>query len=334
MQLKFRQGIITGQLKPISFLTISGSRVSLNVDKLPVMITFAHGEADYLWVERRPVASAWSIPTTGSYWLYWDIDLDTGVLTRGFTTLEPEVGILYPEAPSRHQHFFDLSEKKMRVWGGQEWVEVARVFAGVVVNGVLNPIVFGSQVRLNHPINAGTILLDRNDKPIKRYKDGGTFELITTETASLYQHTGLFNTKYEYAMLYGEAGENLPAYRLVTWTDAKTLGLASADSDSLPAIGFITKSAVSGANREFLTQGFVTNRSGWGWTHPANTPLFLGVDGELTVTASTDVSVQRVGYIVSPTTIYIDIQEQLLINPSATPTVTPTPTPTPTPSGI
>lgn len=97
MIVNFRQGIVS---YPAGFLTKvgtpTGSRVALNIatDK-PLILHFAHGNANYVVVQRTSVGLT---PPTGAfgpfiagedYWLYADINLTTGVVTWSSTTLEP-----------------------------------------------------------------------------------------------------------------------------------------------------------------------------------------------------------------------------------------------------
>lgn len=91
MRVNFRQGIISHQT---NFLTISGSggspvNIDLNTNVRPTTITIAHVDRNYLFSEINPVDAAWTVPSTGSRWLYWDFNPLTFERSFGVTDKEP-----------------------------------------------------------------------------------------------------------------------------------------------------------------------------------------------------------------------------------------------------
>src|SRR5271167_2102008 len=106
MQLSFRQGIIRYSPPLLQKTPLNPSSVDLLVTPgYPVVVTFAHYTANYLISENTTVPGAWGsgaigstngpLPMSQTEYLYWDIDLGTGALTRGWTLLAP----LYTSAP-------------------------------------------------------------------------------------------------------------------------------------------------------------------------------------------------------------------------------------------
>lgn len=126
MKIGFRQGIVrypevqgTGQ----AFLQVTGSPTGSEVNILAgsgqTVVAFAHRTANYLHTETSNVIPAWSnIPTGANAWLYWDLDSKTGVITYGFTTVQPTVGSTQPSTLVNDLHWFDTSINVMKVYDG------------------------------------------------------------------------------------------------------------------------------------------------------------------------------------------------------------------------
>jgi len=136
-KISFRQGIVSHPDNTVAgtqtFLHKTGNDVDLVLDanssSIPIIITFAHQTTDYLFTESQSVTSAWSdIPTSQDSWLYWELDLNTGLLERGITTLEPLYQQSQPSASQRivGQMWFDTSNNLFRVWQGSIWLEVVK----------------------------------------------------------------------------------------------------------------------------------------------------------------------------------------------------------------
>ena len=94
MLINFRQGIVSQQQNGTTpnFLVKNGNGVDLLATyTAPTVIALAQGTADYLFQESTNQTLAWPGPFGNStnYYLYWDINLKTGVRTFGYTTLAP-----------------------------------------------------------------------------------------------------------------------------------------------------------------------------------------------------------------------------------------------------
>lgn len=340
MFINFRQGIVRHQESP-SFLSLSGGNVNLNASTDPTIITFAHGNSDYLFTENVSISAAWAGPfIIGSdYWLYWDIDTITGLRSFGYTDVDPfspanGYGSTLPSSPSTNQHFFLTTERKMKVYSGGRWSDVIRVFAGKLANGaILEPFTVGSQIGSTQQLNVGAILFDDAGNAVKRFDRFGRGEFLTTESNLNAQSNELNNFKLETLQVDGKAIEPLPKYHAVSWKGPKQLGIASYSSPNYPCVGIAIEDIVANEVGKFITHGFVTNTDSWNWSEAPNTPIWVGLSGEITTSVPQTISLQRVGHIVSPDTVFIEISEIMLLEPvpvSVTPTVTPTPTPTPT----
>ena len=146
-KISFRQGIVshpknTGGQQTFLDKVNGNNSVKLEIGAStsadPVIITFAHGDTDYLYTESKSVPMAWTGCTTGQdYWLYWELDLNTGEMIRGKTTRKPLTQRTQPAAPLRvpGQMWFDTSEYVYKEWQGSVWLEVVRVIAAKLANG-------------------------------------------------------------------------------------------------------------------------------------------------------------------------------------------------------
>jgi hypothetical protein len=153
MKITFRQGIIRYQSDSTNLPTylvkssLNGSFIDLQVIPDPCVLTFAHGNANYTIEEVKSVQHAWGPfqPTGQTQYLYWDIDLFSGRLTRNFTLLKPLTGPIAPNTPQNDQHWFDTSTTTMRIWNGMSWVAKIRLFAGTYSHdAIIIPQALGS----------------------------------------------------------------------------------------------------------------------------------------------------------------------------------------------
>lgn len=346
MIIQFRQGIISAQTDN-AFLELVSGKVNINVDIERLDVAFAYTTHDYLFTEAEQVIGAWGpFPSNQTAYLYWDIDLVTGVRTFGTTNVAPSFGTTLPSNPLVNQHYFDYNDKKMKVWTGVQWAEKLRVFAGSVQNNsILTPNSLGTQVGLNGQVAIGYILFDSNNQPLRVTDRSGRYYFLTTED-QVHTQQDIHNAyKIDSLLMDGKAIEPIPTYHCVTWKGPKQLGVASYVDYARPCVGISVEPFGINEIKKFVTKGFLTNYNFWNWTQPPNTPLWVGDTGQLTTEVPQKWSIQKVGHIVSPDTVFIDIEEQILIEtnvsiPSPTPSITPTGTPvssltrtpTPTPS--
>lgn len=319
MKLDFRQGIVKHQTDTFgnpSYLSLSGSTVSLVVSPTATLLTFAHGPSNYLFTESQSVNNAWSGPFTvgADYWLYWDIDLLTGIRTFGHTLLSPINQGIAPVAPLIDQHWFDTTRATMFVWSGSRWIEKIRIFAGKLENGsVLHPNSVGSTGGLaNTPSSAGFILYDDESNPVKRFHRLGKGHFLTTESPINSQFARAANFKLEAALFEAEVMESIPKYSTVSLTGPRQISLASS-TDVMEAVGIAMEDLNTGEVSTFIRGGLITEENNWNWTEPAGTPVFVGPTGALTTAVPQSFSMQRAGTIVSPTQIFVNLEEMIIL---------------------
>jgi hypothetical protein len=330
MKILFRQGIISKPELP-SMLYVHGGAVHLRASGSPIILAFAHGKRDYIHTITDDVNSAWTLPS-GDAWLYWDINQITGLLTYGITT---DPSPLYydweaPSSPVQGQHFFNLSDNKMRVWTGGKWIERIRVFAAQWKNGALNELGVYSQANVVGTRHAGSIVFDAMGMPVYAYGDDSdrTRYFATNVKSADIAFSNGYNVALDKQQLNAFAAESLGQHKCVILGDDGLVYLASRDGDK-PAIGITDKAYAVGEKVKLVTHGFVENKTDWAWTHPENTNLFVDSIGGLTTNLLNDVSSQIIAIIVAPHTIFVNIQEKITVLTGAAPELTVTPTVTP-----
>ena len=328
MQVNLRQGIIVPKDRA-RYLALVDNAVNLLAGS-SLKVIFAHGRATYLIEESGTTNSAWVGPfsSSQSYWLYWDLSTETGLLSRGVTTVEPTFGEELPVSPVYDQHFFDKTDNYMKVWNGGRWVQKIRVFAGSIQHGVLSIIGTGSQVDIYGPITANVIRFDTLLTPIRRELDDGNFEFLTVTGDTAIDTGQISNLKVGLSDLSLIASTDIPKNYAVILNDDGELSIASFDNIEKEAIGITEVDVIAGDKRQIITSGYVQNR-GWSFSEPPLTPIYVGVNGELTTTIPQFSSIQKMGYVVSPDTVFIKVSPQIIILGTPTPTVTPTYTATP-----
>jgi hypothetical protein len=290
MKLSFKQGVVSYQTDTsgsMQFLQISKNNVTLNVSRTPTIITFSHGTRNYLFTESTSVQNAWTIPTnaTNGCWLYWDIDLKTGIRTFGTTLINPIVSKNAPP-PVPDQHWFNPTTGFMQVCFNNVWRPVIRVFAAKVMPGSIiqsplgagNIIYSGSQVNLTGPTVAGALLFDSTGKPIK----SGDGYFYTTEDSFVTGIPTGSSINLEATVNEAYVQGNVPAYYAVCYVDFNNVTLATPTSSASKIIGIIEEDAYSGKLVRVVTHGVVVNNR-WNWT-AVNAFLYVDNSGNLTTT--------------------------------------------------
>ena len=317
MKIAFRQGIIRYQSdsnNSPSYLAksaLDGRFIDLIVSPDPTVISFAHGNANYTIEEVKPIHHAWGpfLPNEeeASKYLYWDINLATGRISRSHTIVTPLSGPLAPNNPSQDQHWFDTSTAQMKVWNGQAWTVRIRVFAGIFSQeAIIIPMPLGTQVNLNVPCDSGTILLDDQLKPLRASDQ--TF--LTTETnfqiqsASNNPNTAL---RFESTLAFVTAGEYIPAFSAVTFVASDTVMLGRYTLGNL-IHGIVVEDMYLGDVSRLVSSGIVYNEQ-WNFTQTQiGKPLFCGATGQITLTPPPFGVCQMIGTIDSNKTINMSIQ--------------------------
>lgn len=320
MKITFRQGII-------SYYQISGAPqfliasanagyVDFNVSPDATVVTFAHGSANYIQVFDRDVNMAWG-PISSSCYLYWEIDLLTADVHYKTTPLKPVYGAVAPVSPQLDQHWFDLADTTMKVWTGTKWANKIAVFAGYTPSASgsnLETYSRGSQVELLQEGDAGFIMMDAQLRPVRT----SSYEFLTTTTPVHIRTTtstsGILAIPPN-AFVPIRASESIPAFSLVHFTGADTIGLATgivtATTDSAP-VGIVQTDMVAN-DIGMLTLSGEIQWDQWDWSADLGKALYCGPRGEITTRRPNGTLVYRVGVVKNSHTILLQIDAE--VNP-------------------
>lgn len=123
-----------------NFLTASGLTVSIDGSTIPVILSFANGfsissgTVDSLAAITSAVSNAWIVPANGTYYLYIDKDMSTGLISYGVTASPDTYSKVAPTSPVLDQCYFNTNEMKMYHYNGSAWEQKYRIFVAVVVS--------------------------------------------------------------------------------------------------------------------------------------------------------------------------------------------------------
>jgi hypothetical protein len=272
MILDFQQGIVTypTAVGLQTFLAYSGGFVSLQTTNGRVDITFAHGQENYLLSESSGVTNAWGPLLNGAdYWLYWDINLRTGVRTFGVTQHAPYYGVSFSGTPVQDQHWFDTSARKMYVYDTGAFRNVIRVFAAKFNTSTFTPLGSGSaglpfagtQAGLNIAgSKAGRIIVDDDGKPIRRV-DGRFF---TSESDFFINGSPVNVIRLEANILTGTSTTNIAKFQVVKYVDFGMISPSTYNDVGQHAIAMLMEDLTTGETGTVCMQGVIVNPA-WNW---------------------------------------------------------------------
>lgn len=315
MRLSFRQGILRHEVNAapplLGWTSLAHDAVDLQVVDSPASVTFAHYSANYIVDETRYVTAAWSgFPPNTTVYLYWDIDLATGVLTRHWTSVPWISTSVEPSNPVPDLHWFDNASTRMRVFQKPDparpgyWIDKIRVFAGWIdQSAIIHQYDPGSQVGITGTFAGGHIIFGQNNVPLRQQDN--TF--ATTGTNLQIQYTSGQNVQFDAALIFAKAFEEIPEYHLVSFLPYKQIRLASNISTDTTVSGILTQNLAVEEVGQVVTNGIVRNEQ-WNFSiDQINKPLFCGVTGQILTTPPTVGVVQQIGRVYDTDAIYIHL---------------------------
>jgi hypothetical protein len=326
MIISFRQGIVRAPniLNGPNWLqksSMNGTSVDLNVaDGYPIVLSFAHYESNYLFEESSSIVGAWGGATSGTngplpaigqtQYLYWDVALDTGEMTRGWTALPPMDTYAPPVNPADDQHWWDNRNNRMRVFRKPPgttgvWQDKIRLFAGVYDQAAnLDAYPLGTQVGLTGGSwGAGNLILGTNNKPLKQ--SDGTF--ATTESDFIIYKTSGENVRFDMALLFRQALDTIPKFHLVSFMPNNKMKRATSNDLGLFSSGIVLADHYVNDTGQVVSSGVVRNEQ-WAWPDSVvNAPIFCGPSGQVTTSPPTIGVVQQVGFVCDKTSIYMQL---------------------------
>ena len=261
MQVPYTQGVLRGQIALPSnarlFLQADGAYVDVYVTDMKLLAVAAHKTKNYLIEEPFNVSHAWGpLPLATLCYLFWDIDVATGNVARGYTTIAPQFGAALPGTVTNGLHFFNTTERQMYYGVSGTWVEKIRVFAGQATVGGpgVVPNAFASQVGLNGSQNAGYIVYGLSNKALKDPVDG-TF-INTGEGFKVrlgdYDSVVALDAEQEYMV----AAEPIPPATFVSVTAPGVVSIADPTLDRW-ASGYVRVGTATGAATRVISSGIV-----------------------------------------------------------------------------
>lgn len=332
MQIDFRQGIISVKLDITasqSFLVLNENlagikTISMLATDVPILLAFAYKSDGNFFIDiRKDLVSAWG-PFTDpmiNNWIYWDINVATGALTYGSTSLYPLYQGIAPSNPSNDQHWFDTSTIVMKVWNGIYWTEHIRLFAGKVdhLTGI-QYFPLGSQAGIIEPTDVGYILFDDANLPVR--KSNNIF--FTTDTNSMLGFSNsITSVKFDQNVMIMQASEPIPAMSLVSICGPNKIRLADSSFSNRQAIGLAEVDVAPGSISEVVFSGLVTCADWSAVTEPSSVSfddalsgweLWLTTQGKFSRYRPNLQNAQRIGTIINKNSIYLNIETDSQIN--------------------
>lgn len=140
--------------------------------------------------------------------------------------------------------------------------------------------------------------------------DPGLAQQLLDQVAALASRVTALETGGEPEGLSYEAGEALGGHRAVYRAADGLLYYASQDApqNAHLTLGLTTGSASLGAAATVRTRGPITEAA-WSWA--LNNPVWLGLNGQITQTPPTSGAYQILGWPLSATTLFVDVQSHI-----------------------
>ena len=317
MILDFRQGIVryavdNKKLPTFLYTDKNTQYVSVNAQHSKALLTFAHEDVDYLYEEGTDTKNAFGpFDNNTKYWLYLDLNTLTGLRTFGSTKLEPVVSEVEPDK-IKDLHWFNTINNTMYCYDGLVWIQKLRVFVSTYYNHNVSILEHGTQVDNHNTCNAGYILYDDADSPSKRASADGSYKFLTTSSHFAASKSVTTTVSLEPIIHIAQASINIPKYKIITYSGDNLITPASYDDpDQKSAIGVVEYDVNTGEKCYFSTSTYLTN-SAWNFTAPPSSSIYLGLNGNITTTIPPNGFIQKIGFVVSSNTVYIDTTYQII----------------------
>lgn len=310
MILDFRQGIVKYTDRNVLYADINTQYVSVNAQYSRLLLTFAHDDVDYLYEEKIDIKNAFGpFKSNIKYWLYFDLNTLTGLRTFGATSKQP---IVSAEEPTKLDdlHWFNKTNNTMYVVENDQWIQKLRVFVAIYYDHTVNMYAPGTQVDNYTEINAGFILYDDADTPSAQAREDGTYKFLTSASELITSKLATTVVSLDASFFSYTANEIIEKNKLVGCFSANTI-VKSAYS-GLPCVGIVEHNVDQNQKCLISNNVYVTDDA-WNFTETPMTPIYLQIDGDFATTVPVTGFIQKVGYIVSPNTVYIDTNSPVMV---------------------
>lgn len=310
MRISYRQGLIAA---PAGFLSISSTAnyIDLSIGTNAVIAAIANGPNNYLVSEESSVTQAWGPLVAGqTNYLYWDLNSNTGAITRRSTILPVALSASAPSSPVVGQMWWDTANIKMFEWTGTRWNNVNRVFAAEVNGNTIDAEPLTSQVGLNTPASAGYVLTDGFGNTFR--SASGAF--LTTETNTFQNDTGSL-VKLDNAAVIAQANENIPAGSFVYLINGR-VALAAGNNNAKSPSAFVSEPVPQNSPCQLHLAGKQAYSESWNFL-PAQwgQSVYCDAFGQITLTQPQVEQFIRCGYIINATSIFLTFDTRYSLNP-------------------
>lgn len=317
MLVKFRHGIVKQQKD------IAGNPASIFIDgnvfrlkgtkEQPFVFTLSFGKFDYL-LEVENSNLTWPI-RDGSWNLYLSMDLLTGELSTGSSSLPVFYTDNEPQNVEEGQHWFDVNDATMRVFEDGIWKDVLRIFVARAMGQKLTQMKVGSQMVTETPVKPVYPVLDTFGYPmrVRRPKDsvGQMSGFMGSTTKDLSKGRTL--VRFGDFLLGATASTNLHSHCLVHLEPAKKVRFSDATDPTNRVIGMVIPPASSGQEVDIKSFGFIKNEN-WNWSDgEISRPLFSDGSGNPTTLPPDTGILQQVGFVVASDTMFLDIKRPVIL---------------------
>lgn len=331
MELTFRHGIVRYPTELTSGIPAhikersDRDGVAFDADESPTLVTFSHGEREYLVELTESKRDAWvfSYMDNPEYYLYVDLNMVSGMVSFGYSKYAP---ILHHASPAiiEGQHWFDSVARVMKVCRDGAYTPVLRVFLAVArVGSGVTCYPTGSQAGINESYTSGFLLYDQFGTPVRDslgyFITSDTY--ISTSSARNSHTIGSIRAggTADGGTLIAVARGTIPRLRAVTLVhmarDHRVVEVSTSMRTDRVVTGISGNAASDGETVAVVVRGVVNDPH---FNFPSNSVgrfLFCGEGGELTLIPPSSGISQIVGKVIDVDGIEINVQPPVRLTP-------------------
>ena len=169
------------------FLTANGLDITIDGSDKPVILSFAsgysaiEGTVDILDAITSKTNGAWTVPANGTYYLYIDKDISTGLISYGNTSSIDTYSKTSPSNPVLDQCWFNTIDMKMYHYNGSAWEHRQRVFVAKAVSTSSDVTITYYPMSSRVPIRLESAELAGNTTAVTPDASSNATQVATTE---------------------------------------------------------------------------------------------------------------------------------------------------------
>ena len=169
------------------FLTANGLDITIDGSDKPVILSFAsgysaiEGTVDILDAITSKTNGAWTVQANGTYYLYIDKDISTGLISYGNTSSIDTYSKTSPSNPVLDQCWFNTIDMKMYHYNGSAWEHRQRVFVAKAVSTSSDVTITYYPMSSRVPIRLESAELAGNTTAVTPDASSNSTQVATTE---------------------------------------------------------------------------------------------------------------------------------------------------------